>query len=152
LYEGLIEALGQQRATTLMEHLPPVGWADVATRTDLDHQAAAIKAGFDQQFAALRTQIERLDAKIDGRAEQLDAKIDRSIEQLDAKFDRSIEQLDAKIDSSTALLRTEIEARFNGFEMRMERTMRENLRTMVFALLASNATFGGVVLAAVKLV
>lgn len=27
----------------MMEHLPPVGWADVATKSDLDHLAALIR-------------------------------------------------------------------------------------------------------------
>ena len=39
LYLRLEEHLGAEAATTLMEHLPPVGWADVATKRDLDQLA-----------------------------------------------------------------------------------------------------------------
>jgi hypothetical protein len=46
LYLRLEEHLGPEAATTLMEHLPPVGWADVATKRDLDQLADRLRAEF----------------------------------------------------------------------------------------------------------
>jgi hypothetical protein len=58
LYLRLEETLGPEAATTLMEHLPPVGWADVATkrdldalRGDLDHLADRLRAEFYKAMA-----------------------------------------------------------------------------------------------------
>ena len=47
LYLRLEEHLGPEAATTLMEYLPPVGWADVATKRDLDHLREVTQADID---------------------------------------------------------------------------------------------------------
>ena len=44
LYQRLEEVLGEAEAATMMEHLPPVGWADVATKRDLDALQTSIRA------------------------------------------------------------------------------------------------------------
>ena len=60
LYDALVATLGEQEATILMEHLPPVGWADVATKTDLEHLRAATKADIDGHRAETRADFEQL--------------------------------------------------------------------------------------------
>lgn len=37
LHLSLKEVLGDNMADTLMDHLPPTGWADVARKRDIDH-------------------------------------------------------------------------------------------------------------------
>ena len=59
LYQRLEELLGPDEATTLMEHLPPVGWADVATKRDLDHLAAVSKRDLDNLGNSLRVEFAR---------------------------------------------------------------------------------------------
>ena len=48
LFLRLEQALGSESAETLMELLPPVGWADVATKRDLD----ALEQRMDLRFEA----------------------------------------------------------------------------------------------------
>jgi hypothetical protein len=66
LFLRLEETLGAEAATTLMEHLPPVGWADVATKRDLDQTAALLRSDLDQfehqmmaGFADVRSELYR---------------------------------------------------------------------------------------------
>ena len=53
MYSGLEEKLGTKVADAVMAHLPPVGWADVATKRDLDVLASSTTQQFDQVNARL---------------------------------------------------------------------------------------------------
>jgi hypothetical protein len=69
LFGWFEEHMGKERAATMMSLLPPVGWADVATKRDLDVLE------------------ERLDTKIDTVAALLDTKIDNVAAQMATKAD-----------------------------------------------------------------
>jgi hypothetical protein len=60
MFLKLEAVVGRQAATTLMEHLPPVGWADVATKRDLDQLAVATKRDLDQLAVATRRDLDQL--------------------------------------------------------------------------------------------
>lgn len=57
LHQRLDEVLGPDDAATLMEHLPPVGWADVATKRDLDHLGVQLRAEMSVGFAEVRKEM-----------------------------------------------------------------------------------------------
>lgn len=57
LRQRLDVVLGPDDAATLMAHLPPVGWADVATKRDLDHLATVFDAKLVTGLAEVRTEL-----------------------------------------------------------------------------------------------
>lgn len=113
LYRRLEEVLGPDAATTLIEHLPPVGWADVATKTDL----AGLEQRMDLRFA-----------RVEGRFDSIDERFNAVNERFTAMDDR--------ITAATSDLRATFE-----HEMRLQsesfgQQLRSQTTTMVFGLVS----------------
>jgi hypothetical protein len=79
LADAAKRAFGDDAGITLMELLPPVGWADVATKQDL---------------AFLGTKIDHLEDRMDQLEERLELKFD-------AKFERGFRQVLVTVSSIT---------------------------------------------------
>ena len=82
---GLRTHVGEAVANTLMEHLPPGGWYDVARTGDIDR---------------IETRLDRLD-RLEGRIDRLEARLDDRIDGLEARLDDRIDKLTQKIETNT---------------------------------------------------
>jgi len=76
LFKQLEDTLGAEHANTLMGHLPPVGWADVATKGDVeslrrhvDVELGRVRNHVDTELGALRRDLVQLEERIDLRWE-----------------------------------------------------------------------------------
>ena len=96
MLSGLRTHVGEAVANTLMEHLPPGGWYDVARTGDFDR----IEIRLDK----LDNRIDRLEARLDVRIDKLEARFDKleaRIDNLEARLDDRIDKLAQKIDTNT---------------------------------------------------
>lgn len=74
LFVALHDRLGDGPADTLMALLPPVGWADVARRTDietLDQRFTARMDGFEARLDGFEARLEGFEAKVEARFDAL---------------------------------------------------------------------------------
>ncbi len=125
LYSRLEEVLGQEAATTLIEHLPPVGWADVATRHDL--------AG--------------MEARMDLRFHRVDESIRAAASDLQATFEHEL-----RMQTTTIGQEMRAQSTTFGQEMRAQSTtfgqeMRALTTTMIIALVTAVLTMAGLAFA-----
>lgn len=85
LHQTLRGLMPEAVADTLMSHLPPTGWSDIARQADLDAQSLRFDR-IDQKLVEIDARFDRIDARldhIDARLDRIDARLDR----IDAKFD-----------------------------------------------------------------
>jgi hypothetical protein len=65
LHRKLEEQLGAEEAGTMMELLPPVGWADVATKQDLRHLEDRFDRA-DLRFGGIELELREIRAELRG--------------------------------------------------------------------------------------
>lgn len=96
MLSGLRTHVGEAVANTLMEHLPPGGWYDVARTGDFDR----IEIRLDK----LDSRIDKLEARLDDRIDKLEARFDKleaRIDNLEARLDNRIDTLTQRIETNT---------------------------------------------------
>ena len=135
LFLRLEAVLGPEPAETLMELMPPVGWADVATKRDLD----ALEQRIDLRFETMDHKFEAMDHEFEA--------IDHKFEAIDHKF----EAIDHKLDA----LKHELIATFRG-EFLTAVTAQTNVigaqtRTLVLANLGTVVSVAALAFGAAKL-
>jgi hypothetical protein len=100
LFSWFEEHMGQERAATMMNLVPPVGWAEVATRHDLD-----------ELDGRLTTRIDALESKLDARFETLETRFEARFQALEYRFDATdgkFEALENRIVAKVETVRSEL--------------------------------------------
>lgn len=124
LYDRLEETLGKTEANTLMEHLPPVGWADVARRSDLE--------GLERRFDRLDRRFDEVDRRFDEVDRRFD-EVDRRFAQVDDRFGDLEERLNLRLESAIDRLRTELSREMRAYGLALI-TVNASITAMAIAL------------------
>ncbi|HEX6238326.1 MAG TPA: hypothetical protein VFZ68_14095 [Acidimicrobiales bacterium] len=129
LYRAVEDLLGTDHADTLMSLLPPVGWADVATKDDLRQ----LEGRLDTRFTRVDARFAQLESSLDARFAQFESRLDARLSGVDARF--------SDVDAHAAQL-----------ESWVERALREQTRTLMLGLLGALVMMTSLCLGAIALV
>lgn len=75
MFQKLDEALGSEAAGTVMEHLPPVPWNELATKQDIAQLAVTTKKDLDHLAASTRKDLEQLEERMSLRLERSEERL-----------------------------------------------------------------------------
>ena len=159
LHTRLAEILGEDHANTLMEHLPPVGWADVATKRDLDNVEVALsgdianlgtqlRSELAAQGSELRSEIATLGTELRGEIATQGSELRGEIATLGTELRREITTLGNELRNDMATLGTKIDVESISRKSDMDRLMSSVLReqriflTAIFLAISALAALG----------
>lgn len=118
---ALKQALGEEAAMTLTEHLPPGGPADLATHQDI----MLLRQEMDQRFAQVDQRFAQIDLRFDG---------------MEQHFGQEFGAIDQKLENFELRVLSKLDQRFEA-----------QTRSIMVAFVISLIGFGGLMLGAVAL-
>jgi hypothetical protein len=138
LHSAFEEACGPRPAEILMEHLPPAGWRDLATRRDVESASLLLRADMNTEFGKVRAEMNTEFANVRAEMNTEFGKVRAEMATEFGKVRAEMATEFGKVRAEMADLRTELVAG-------MERGFRSQTWKMIGAIVASQSTTLGMV-------
>jgi hypothetical protein len=124
LHETLHELMGGERAATLMELLPPVGWGDVARRSDVEGLGRELRLEMHAMEQGLRGEMASLRHELRGEMDSLRHELRGEMDSLRHELRGEMGSLGQELRGEMGGLRHELQAGLDRVRAEMERQGR----------------------------
>jgi len=143
LHRRLTEVLGDQEADTLMAHLPPVTWQNVATTDSVESTRVVLATQIDALRSDVDRHITELRADVEGQITELRSDVHGQITQLRADLGGQIAELRGDLNGHVTALNSALSTGLADLRVEMHRTTR-SIVILVAALTTAAVTLGGI--------
>ena len=130
--EAFIAAHGTEVANIIMNHLPPTGWSDRATRRDLSETALVLRSELKSEIADLR---DELKSEISGLRDELKSEISGLRDELKSE----VSGLRSELKSEISGLRDELKSEISGLRNEMHRGFASMFKWVVGTMIGMSA-------------
>ncbi len=108
LFNWFEEHMGKERATTMMNLVPPVGWGDVATSRDLELHRAATKADLEVLRADMHQDVQRLRQEMQDEFKAVRTEMNDGLSAVRTEMNDGLSAVRTEMNNSLKDVRTEL--------------------------------------------
>ena len=131
LHQQLEEVLDERGANTMMELLPPVGWADVTTKRDLDQLEERMDLRFQNVDLRFDQAAESTNLRFDQAAENTNLRFDQAAQSTNLRFDQAAQSTNLRFDQAAQSTNLRFEKVENRIDAQADRIISKLLTILV---------------------